>query len=162
MMEVASLSAIQGSESYVSMRYELASLAKAEEGAKAVGQATDAMKASTDLGEVLTKLISGTQDGQDHLLCAAYIMGKLPVSNKDYQSAAKILISTYNRRVDQLQKIADRTKRQLTSGAASQSPAAKLRLAEEEATLEKEERQVTQDSIDAVGFSIMLSIDTSD
>jgi len=162
MVEVGSLSAIEGSDSYVAMRFELASLSKAEEGAKAVDHATDAMKTSNDLTEVLTNLLSGTQDGQDHLLCAAYIMGKLPVRNKDYQTAAKILISTYNRRVDQLQKILDRTKRQLVSASSSQSPAAKLRFAEEEASLDKEQRQVTQDSLDAVVFSIMVSVDTSD
>ncbi|HEY5382729.1 MAG TPA: hypothetical protein VIJ65_10760 [Acidobacteriaceae bacterium] len=161
-MEIASLSAIHGTDSYVTMRYELASLAKAEEGAQIVDKTSDDVKNSTDLGEVLTKLFSGSQDGQDHLLCAAYIMGKLPVLDKDYRSAAQILISTYNRRVEQMQKIDAKTKRQMVSGSSSQSAAAKLRRAEEEAALDKQQRQVSQDTLDAVGFSIMLSIDTGD
>ena len=65
MTEMASLSTIQGSDSYVATRYELASLAKAEDGAKSVDQASAEMKASTDLGEALTKMLSGTQDGED-------------------------------------------------------------------------------------------------
>ena len=89
-------------------------------------------------------------------------MEKLPIRDKDYRTVAQILISTYNRRAEQMQKITARTKKQIIAGPSSQSSAAKLRLAEEEAALEKEERQVSQDTLDAIVFSIMLSVDTSD
>ena len=61
-----------------------------------------------------------------------------------------------------MQKLVDKTKKQLLGGSPPQSNAARLRLAEEEAELDKQQRKVTQDTFDAIVFSMLLSVDTSD
>ena len=86
MAELGGLSAVEGSDAYVAVRFELASLSKAEDGAKIADEMSTNVKNATDVDGLLGKMLSGAQDAQDHLLCAAYIMGKMPVQDKDYQS----------------------------------------------------------------------------
>ena len=61
-----------------------------------------------------------------------------------------------------MKRLIDKTKQQLVGSPSPESNAVRLRRAEEQAELDRQRRKITQDTFDAIAYSMLLSVDTSD
>jgi hypothetical protein len=161
-VHVISLATISGSPSYVRLRFEIEALGSAQRGVASMGQALKEFKAATTPTTALSALISGTNDANNALHCAAFIMGKYKPTGDDDRVIQGLMVQAFNQEAEALVWLQDDTKRTLLRALGQDHTTPDIgKEAEARSAMEAKQNEAAESLMMAVTQSLLLSVDLS-
>jgi hypothetical protein len=161
-INLASVSSVSGSVSYVRLRYEIEALNAAQESVDGLKMALKDFGSASNPTIALSSLITGVNQAHDSLLCASYLMGQYRPVDKDDKMIRAILISAFDREAATVTDLMAHTKEQFLRPANRQSNAVEFHDAERISAMNAQQNEAATDLLQTTTFSLLRAIDNSD
>jgi hypothetical protein len=157
------LSNATGSKAYVSLRYLIAALDSAQDSVTGMGSSLKEFNSATNTTSALTSLITGADEAEDSLHCAAFIMNRYPVADDEDKLIQTSSAAAFNREADAVSDLMVHIKEKfLRSAAVSQSSAMQVRDAERMSKITESQNKAANDLLQTTVFAVMKAVDLSD
>lgn len=161
-INLASVSSVSGSMSYIRLRYEIEALNAAQESVDGLKMALKDFDSASSPTIALSSLITGVNQAHDSLLCASYLMGKYRPVDSDDKMIRAILISAFNREAAAVTGLMAHTKEKFLRPANRQSTAVEFHDAERISAINARQNEAATDILQTTTFSLLRAIDNSD
>jgi hypothetical protein len=154
---------VKGSNAYIRLRYLIEALTSAQEAVTSMASGLKEFNAATDIANALAPLIVGTDQAEDALHCASFIMSAYPEGDNDDRLTKTIGVASFNREADASADVMAHIKEKfLRSSAVSQSNATHVHDAERMSKITESQNKAATDLLQVTAFVLTKSVDLSD
>lgn len=160
-IRLAGITSTEGSAAYKRLRYQLAAIDVVEIGLQVFDQLETENAKHTIPAESMSGFLVAADELEDHLHCAAYIIGLWNPESKDEQDISGLTIHAYNQIAASLSVRRSLSKAQFMRRTTNDRTTV-MREAEQTAAADKKTRGAQTDLFDMTTYSLLLAVYVDD